>query len=61
MEKMMRSLIFGFAMKEDGFRVEGVMTVFNFTWSGGKNRLETRGLWVDSLLDLNLRQRANAT
>ncbi len=32
------------------------MTLFNFTWSGGKARLEQQGLWVDSLLDLNLRE-----
>lgn len=43
-------------LKGDGFRVEGVMTLFNFTWSGGKARLEQHGLWVDSLLDLNLRE-----
>jgi len=43
-------------LKKDGFRVEGVMTLFNFTWSGGKARLEQQGLWVDSLLDLNLRE-----
>ena len=43
-------------LKQDGFQVEGVMTLFNFTWSGGKARLEQQGLWVDSLLDLNLRE-----
>jgi len=43
-------------LKGDGFRVDGVMTLFNFTWSGGKARLEQQGLWVDSLLDLNLRE-----
>lgn len=43
-------------LREDGFRVEGMMTLFNFTWSGGKTRLEQQGLWVDSLLDLNLRE-----
>jgi orotate phosphoribosyltransferase len=32
-----------------------LITLFNFTWSGGRTRLETKGLWVDSLLDLNLR------
>jgi orotate phosphoribosyltransferase len=31
------------------------VTLFNFTWSGGRTRLEADGLWVDSLLDLNLR------
>ncbi|MFB6280106.1 MAG: orotate phosphoribosyltransferase [Salinibacter sp.] len=37
-----------------GFTVEGLLTLFNFTWSSGQARLEAEGLWVDSLLDLNL-------
>ncbi|MDA0683978.1 MAG: orotate phosphoribosyltransferase [Bacteroidetes bacterium] len=43
-------------LRKDGFQVVGVMTLFNFTWSGGRPRLEQSGLWVDSLLDLNLRE-----
>lgn len=43
-------------LKQDGFKVVGLMTLFHFTWSGGKQRLEQQGLWVDSLLDLNLRE-----
>lgn len=43
-------------LRQDGFQVVGLMTLFNFTWSGGKQRLEQQGLWVDSLLDLNLRE-----
>lgn len=43
-------------LRQDGFRVAGLMTLFHFTWSGGKQRLEQQGLWVDSLLDLNLRE-----
>jgi orotate phosphoribosyltransferase len=42
-------------MRNDGFEVVGVMTLFNFTWSGGRARIEADGVWVDSLLDLNLR------
>jgi orotate phosphoribosyltransferase len=42
-------------LQGDGFRVVGLMTLFNFTWSDGKTRLESQGLWVDALLDLNLR------
>lgn len=42
-------------LRADGFRVSGLMTLFNFTWSGGRARLEGEGLWVDALLDLNLR------
>lgn len=42
-------------LRSDGFQVAGLMTLFNFTWSGGRARLEAEGLWVDSLLDLNLR------
>jgi orotate phosphoribosyltransferase len=48
-------------MQSDGFRVAGVMTLFNFTWSGGKTRLEGDGVWVESLLELNLRENARAT
>ncbi len=43
-------------LQSDGFDVAGVMTLFNFTWSGGKSRLENDGLWVESLLELNLRE-----
>jgi len=39
-----------------GFTVEGLLTLFNFTWSSGQSRLEAEGLWVDSLLDLNLQE-----
>ena len=40
--------------------VAGLMTLFNFTWSGGRSRLENDGLWVESLLELNLRESARA-
>ncbi|PSQ87787.1 MAG: orotate phosphoribosyltransferase [Bacteroidetes bacterium QS_3_64_15] len=39
-----------------GFTVEGLLTLFNFTWSSGQSRVEAEGLWVDSLLDLNLQE-----
>lgn len=42
-------------LRANGFEVAGLLTLFNFTWSGGRSRLEKEGLWVDSLLDLNLR------
>lgn len=42
-------------LQTDGFHVAGVLTLFNFTWSGGKKRLESEGLWVESILELNLR------
>lgn len=45
-------------LRSDGFRVVGLMTLFNFTWSSGRARIESEGLWVDSLLDLNLRENA---
>jgi orotate phosphoribosyltransferase len=48
-------------LKADGFNVVGVMTLFNFTWSSGRGRLEEDGLWVDSLLDLNLRENSRST
>lgn len=43
-------------LRNDGFNVVGVMTLFNFTWSGGRGRVEKDDVWVDSLLDLNLRE-----
>jgi orotate phosphoribosyltransferase len=43
-------------LRGDGFNVVGMMTLFNFTWSGGRSRLEAQGIWVDSILDLNLRE-----
>ena len=39
-------------LRSDGFDVTGVMTLFNFTWSGGRTRIQADGLWVDALLDL---------
>jgi orotate phosphoribosyltransferase len=42
-------------LRGDGYNVVGLTTLFNFTWSGGRTRLESEGVWVDSLLDLNLR------
>lgn len=39
-----------------GFDVAGLLTLFSFTWSSGRARLEGDGLWVDALLDLNLRE-----
>ena len=42
-------------LRGEGYNVVGLITLFNFTWSGGRTRLEAEGLWVDSLLDLNLR------
>ena len=48
-------------LRSDGFDVSGVVTLFNFTWSGGRARLEAEGLWVESLLELNLRESARVT
>jgi orotate phosphoribosyltransferase len=48
-------------LRSDGFQVAGVLTLFNFTWSGGRARLEGEGLWVESLLELNLRESARVT
>ena len=41
-------------LRSAGFTVDGLLTLFNFTWSSGQSRIEAEGLWVDSLLDLNL-------
>ncbi len=46
--------------ESDGYSVVGIMTLFNFTWSGGKEKIEQRNIWVDSLLDLNLRSTESA-
>ncbi len=43
-------------LRREEFDVAGMMTIFNFTWSSGRSRLEGEGLWIDSLLDLNLRE-----
>lgn len=43
-------------LRRENFDVVGMMTIFNFTWSSGRSRLEGEGLWIDSLLDLNLRE-----
>ena len=48
-------------LRNDGFETVGVMTLFNFTWSGGRSRIEADGIWVDSLLDLNLRESAQSS
>lgn len=48
-------------LRSDGFKVAGLMTLFNFTWSSGRGRMESEGLWVDSLLDLNLRENARSS
>lgn len=45
-----------YVLREEGFRVDGCMTLFNFTWGGGRARLERLGVWVDALLDINLRE-----
>ena len=47
-------------LRRDGFEVAGLTTLFNFTWSGGRTRVEAEGLWVDSLLDLNLRENGHS-
>lgn len=48
-------------LRSEGFNVVGLMTLFNFTWSGGRARLEAEGIWVDSLLDLNLRDNSRSS
>jgi orotate phosphoribosyltransferase len=43
-------------LRREGLEVTGLLTLFNFTWSSGQSRIESEGLWVDSLLDLNLQE-----
>lgn len=42
-------------LEQEDFTVAGVLTLFTFSWSSGRARIETEDRWVDSLLDLNLR------
>lgn len=48
-------------LRGEGFDVAGLMTLFSFTWSSGRDRVEAEGLWVDSLLDLNLREGSHSS
>lgn len=48
-------------LRSDNYNVVGLLTLFNFTWSSGRGRMESEGLWVDSLLDLNLRESARSS
>jgi orotate phosphoribosyltransferase len=43
-------------LRSEGFEVSGLFTLFNFTWGDGRERIESEGLWVDTLLDLNLQE-----
>jgi len=47
-------------IRREGLEVDGLLTLFNFTWSSGQSRIEAEGLWVDSLLDLNLQEGTNS-
>jgi orotate phosphoribosyltransferase len=42
-------------LRAAGYEVAGLQTLFRYTWSNGASRLGMEGLWVDALLDLNLR------
>jgi len=48
-------------LRREGLEVAGLLTLFNFTWSSGQARIEEEGLWVDSLLDLNLQESAGGS
>jgi len=48
-------------LRNADYTVDGLLTLFNFTWSRGRSRIENEGLWVDSLLDLNLRDKATGS
>lgn len=43
-------------LRSEGFDVAGLTTMFDFTWSGGRTCIEAESLWVDSLIELNLRE-----
>jgi len=42
-------------MRDAGYNVVGALTLFHFSWGGGRERLVSEGLWVESLLDLTLK------
>ncbi len=42
-------------MRDAGYQVVGILTLFHFSWGGGRQRLISEGLWVESLLDLTLK------
>lgn len=44
-------------LREEGFQVAGLFTLFCFTWGNGKQNLKDQEIWIDSLLDLNLRNK----
>lgn len=48
-------------LEDEGFNVVGLLTLFSFTWSSGRSRIEADDIWVDALLDLNLRESANSS
>lgn len=48
-------------LRGDGFHVVGLMTLFHFSWGGGRRRVESEGVWVESLLDLHLREDNTST
>jgi len=48
-------------LRGENYNIVGMMTLFNFTWSNGQSRIEDDGVWVDSLLDLNLRENKNSS
>jgi orotate phosphoribosyltransferase len=47
-------------LRREDLNVVGLLTIFNFTWSSGQSRIQDEGLWVDSLLDLNLQEGTNS-
>ena len=41
------------SLQEDQFMVAGYISIFEYSWNDGRDRLEREGLWVDSILRLN--------
>ena len=47
-------------LRSDMHNVTGILTLFNFTWGDGRARMESDGIWVDCILDLNLREQTQS-
>ncbi len=43
-------------LSKEGFNVVGCFTVFEYTWGEGRIKLEEKGFWVDTLMELAINQ-----
>ncbi len=43
-------------LRHEGFQVAGCLTIFEYDWGEGRKKLERKGMWVNSLMELTLSQ-----